>query len=870
MLKPISFVLLAFLFVQTLYSQEYFESNTIVKNTITYDGLSENGYGRKLFNLLGLVNNTSVQEIYLDTKSRLIVRISRDNENEFTAKISLTRVSIAGNTNLHDFNIDSLLWPSGFTATLTVYNGNRKQGTINIAASANGKLNIIALSNKISSSIGDVSATITNISFHFEESNYKKIQNISKTIGYYYSYSLLLNNLIDVFSQNVKNNSETSENIFLDKVLIDRVTTYIAKYKFASKLDLYTKDSESFLKLQRKLQRLSSRAETLFNQQIQSSKRDIGIPLEFCELYSKISTNFLSYAKTLQPSDALAFEEIAKIEFSEGAKNNLESIIEFYCSQSSANSKELYQDIFNNFVSMAKVAISNDNYTDAILLLNNSLIIHKWVNVNLTNEYSSMVSFALDGVASSYLRVGFVALRAQNNTLATKYFNKADEIVLSNKEIFESIQHSDTSFSNYLGLQCKIALSFIEDKKYNRALTRLSFGKNICSKLNTSITCNLIDSINCIARAGILNNKLDSLKLQIFKGQFPDAYERLESISQYIDDKNCIDKVDSSKFVELSYSLFIEFLQRGEILIDAQQSKMALYNLLKAKSIQEKYLSRKIEKLTILIKFAAEPEITKLIDQAKYHTWANRMDEATHLSIEAKKLTSLYFGDTNDRINKALIELDNQMISRNCISYKIKYDDAIKKVLIAIKYNNYNKLNALLVEAQTYVNEYPECSIQNNEVLELRKKYSTLIEFYKRYEDVTNKLFLKGYKDAIDRYIALSVFFNNNNLEKYSISFPSVRDFILAQNLPILTSTTAIYYVDNGNADMAFSFVKIYKNQGGDSKSIKSITNEIARKLALRDAKIEIPAKDALNKYTAGDNWYNSFKIAYLKNRIVH
>jgi len=868
--KPISFVLLVLIFVQTSYSQEYFESNTIVKTTIIYDGLSENGYGRKIFNLLGLENNTSVHKIQLDTKSRLLVRISRDNDNKLTTKISLTRVSIVGNTYLHDFNIDSLLWPSSFTAKLTVYNGKHKRGTINIAASANGKLATINLSNILNSNIGNISAKITDIKFEYDELKYQKINNISQTIGYYYSYGILLNNLIDTYSKNVKNNNDGTEIIFIDKILINRISSNIENHEFNSSLNLNQNDPIGFLKLQRKLHRLSNRAETLFNQQIQKSKHNSEIPLEFCELFCRISINFLGYTKTLQPSEAVGFEEIAEIENTYTSKENLKNIIDYYASDSSLEAINLYQNIFNNFVSMADEAIINDNYTDALLLLNNALIIHNWFNTNLTNKYSSLVSFALDGVASSYLSVGAVALRAQNKLLANKYFKKADIIVMSNNEIFESIKYSDTAFSNYLGLQYKIALQFIVDQNFTSALNRLYFGNNICLKLNNSLVCNLIDSVTCVAYSGIINNKLDSLDTLISTGQFPDAYVQLSGISKYINGNTCKNEDDSLRFSELSYSLFIEFLQQGEILIDAQQSEMALYKLLKANSIQDKYLSGKVEKLSLLIKYAAEPEITKLIDEAKYHTWANRMDEAALLSIKANELTSLYFGNSNIRINEALAELDNQMILRKCISYKIKYDDAIKKIHIAIKYYNYNKLNTLLVEAQTYVTNYPECAINNTKVLELRKEYNAIIEFYQQYDDVIIKLFESGYEDVIERYIALSEFYTTNNLEKYNINFPDVVEFIIAQNQSRLTMATAKYYVDNNYADLAFSFVKIYKNQGGDSKSIKPITNEIASKLALRDEELELPAKDALIKYTDGDNWYTSFKIAYLKNRIVH
>ena len=868
MFKSISFVFLALLLVHTSFSQEYFVSNTIIKTPVTYNNLPEDGYGQKIYNLLGLENNISVHAIKLDAKSRLLLRISRDNNDKLTAKISLTQVEITGNTNLHDFSIDTLLWPSGFTASLTLYNGKHKRGTISFYASANGKLNTIDLSKVINSNIGDVSASITDIQFNYKKNSYLQIQSISRTIGYYYSYGLLLNNLLNTYSQNVKDYDPSAEHIFLDKILIDRVVNNVANNKFTLKLNLEDSDPIGFLKLYRKLQRLSNRDETLFNQQLQSTKSNIINPVEFCELYCAISTNYLSLAKTLQPSNASGFEEIAKVEATHDAKNNLKEIITYYNKESGIIQLDLFQNIFNNYVNLAEIANYSDNYTGALLLLNNSLQIHNWYNTHLTDKYNILVSSALDGIASSYLRVGDVALRAQNNSLANKYFNKADEIVMSNTDIFESIKHSDTAFNNYLELQYKIALNFIEYKKFTEAVKRLSYGNKICLRVNNTTYCNLIDSATCLAHSGIANIKLDSLEGLITIGQFPDAYEQLQGISIYIDNNGCENKDDSLRFSELAYSLFIEYLQRGEILLDAQQTEMALHNLLRAKSIEENYLFSAFKKLDILIKFAAEPEITKLIDEAKYHTWANRIDEALFLSLKAKKLNKLYFGEANIIINKYLAELDEQMKSRKCVSYKIKYDDAIKKIHIAIKYNNYNKLNNLLNEAQSYVIDYPDCNIQNTEVIEIRNKYYTIIDFYNQYDIVTIKLFEEGYDDAIEKYVELSAFYAKNNLEKYSINFADIKAFIIAQNLPRLTMETAKHYVNINNSDMGFDFVKIYKKQGGDSKSIKNITNKIAAKFASRDKELNKSSKEALQEYTNNENWYNSFRLAYLKNRL--
>lgn len=868
MIKQISFVF-AFLLVYSSYSQEYFQSNTIVKEKITYNSLSEEGSGKKIFSLLGSENNMDIRKISLNIKARLLIRISRDPDQKLTAKISMTRVNLDGNITLRDFNIDALLWPSGFTAKLTIFNGRHERDVIEVSASAYGKLEVIDLSNYLSSGIGDISATISNFNFNYDPIKLQKLEKLAITIDYYYSYGKLLSDLIGEHSNHAVSNNLSAEKIFVDKIEIDRVVYFINEYNFKQGLNLDNYDPIGFIKLTKKLYRLTRRAATLFKQQISSNEADVLKPMDFCRYYSDLSSHYLKKGKLLQPADASGFEEVATIDLTESAKENLRLITEFYNQNTSIKPVKINQCIFNEFVNMADGVITDGNYSDALLLLNNSLIVANWSNATKTPKYNSAVIMALDGVASSYLRVGNVALSAQNIEFASLYFNKADEVFQLNHSMIVDADFPVTAFNDYLGLQCEIAMQYISAGKFITALHRLTIAKSICSKLNNSLACKLVDSVMCLAHLGNLNHKLDELDEMIISGQYPDAYQQIITTAKYISNNNCNLEDDNGRFEKLSYSLFLVLLQRGEILIDAQQSEMALHNFLKAKSIQQ-YLKEDFIELDRLIQSAAEPEIIKLVDEAKYHTWANRMNKAGNLYQEAIILNEKYFSNNNSRINQALEELNNKMRSRECISYEIKYSDAITKARIVIKNKQFNRLAELLNEAETYIVSYPQCNIQYDEVRELRNQYSSVLDFYQQYKDVTEKLFNEGYEEVIDKYISLIDYYNYKNLFHHDIEFPNLITFITNQKLPRLTMATAMYYLENDDLDRSFDYVKIFREQGGDSKKIKHITTDIARKFAKRDDELKKPLNEALHEYTLGDNWYNHFKVAYLKNRIVN
>ena len=816
---------------------------------------------------IGLQNNTRVSNIKFNIKYRILIT-SNANNGKQDLKISLSQISISGNTVLREFNIDSLLWPTAYIAKLEIRKNNSIIETINIAGNTSGKLSTTVINNHISN-IENINIAVSEIKFYYIEDQYFQVRNLSKKISYYYSYGKLLNILIKEYTNNSQKSSISAEKVFINKVEIDRVSGQITKHNLATSLKLNINDPVNLLKLVKKTKRLSKRTETLFVQQLSNSKASNLLPLVFCNLYCNLSSSFLQSTKNLQPTDASGFEEAAKINKSASAKQNLIQISNYYSKNTSISAKTFFQTIFNKFVDKASNAIGNNNYTNALLYLNNALIINDWFSANLTPNYKLLVYRALNGVSASYLKVGLVALKAQNQLLANTYFNRADEIIITNSNIFKSINLYDTVFTGYLKLQYQIAEQFNNNGEYDNAFIRLKFANVLCNRSADNDACNRINSATANSYSGLINKKLDKLDKLISEGQYPESHKQLSEIWNELN-FNYLIKKDSLRLNKLSYSLAIEYIQQGEILFDANQSEMALYYLLKAKSIQSNYINGNFSRLDNLIKLAAEPEIIKLIDQANYHTWANRMDEANEMYNKAYSQTQKYFSNSNITLNTELASLKNRIASRKCISYEIKYNDAIKKIHIAIKYKNYNKLNQLLTEAFWYINTYPECNINNSAANELMQKYNPVIEYYIKYDSVIKLLYNNGYYAAIENLIDLNNYFDDYKISDYEISRTSVKEFIITQNIKNLTLETANYLTNNNEYTTGLEYIKIYKQQGGNPKTAKKITNVIAKNLAKNDETINKPTKDALQEYTNNDRWFNLFKIAYLKHRIIN
>lgn len=862
------FLLFSSLFICSLYSQEYFESNTIVKQRISYEDFELTDPGRNMFQLIGLENNIDARKLFLDAKYRLLIRVARNQSNRLIVNINTTRVSLDGNINIRDFAIDTLLWPAKFTATLSIKNGRHIRDELKVSGPVFGSLLEVDITDFISSNIGEFSVVLSDVKFQYNQINLNILEEHTESIKYYYSFGLMVKDLIVEYNNYVVKNDQRAYNLFIEKVELDRVSDYIASHSFTYKLHLRNRDPIGLLKHLKKFDRLNKRAETLFNEKILENKLDTSYPLLFCNGYCDLSIKYLNAGNSLQPSDASGFEEVARIDINQQAKNDLKLVIDYYNRWSNYHANDITQCIFNGFVNLSNSFIAEENYSDALLLLYNSKIIANWFNIDLTSDFNSSVVTSLDGIASSYLKVGSMALAANNLEFAEQYIKKADNVLNENILLLENIVFTDTSFNEYIGIQTDIAITYLASHDHNKAFLSLSSAEKICQKKNESSLCKRVDSIACEAAIDFIKFDLGQLDRLISNFQYPDAFDKLIDIHNYILKNSCFNEYDNTKFEVLAYSLFLEFLQQGEILIDAKQSRMALENLLKAQKIQELIKGDLID-VKRLIELAAEHEIIKVIDQAKYETWGNRMEEARSLYDEAIILNNHYFQNDNQHIAKAIEELKNQMELRKCLDFKNGYSDAIKKANLLIRANDYSGLVDILIEADNYVKNYPECEIDNRELTKIRIDYQSVLQYFLLYDEIRTKLFEKGYQEVIHLYIELMNFYKLHELSVYDINFHSLKDFIIKQDLPNLTLETVRYYIENDKPEKSLIYSKIYEEQGGYYSLFKPMITSLAKQLAKQDDENGITVSDALNKYTDGVGWFNTFRVHYLKNRVI-
>ncbi len=854
------------LLIYNVYSQETFSSNDIIKTQVTYQGLSNEASSKTIFKLLGLSNNIDSRKLYLVSKIKISIVIQRNNNGILNANIVATPISLEGNINIKDFVIDTLLWPAHISASLSIKNGKHTRDIIAVKLNTNGSNNYIDLSD-YNNGIGEVSATVNDIGFIYNESDFIKIDRISESIKYYYSYGLLFDGFIKEYSNSAIKADMGTSNIFVQKLETDRVYNYLVFHDFFNDLNLYNRDPIKLLSKIKRFKRVIKRAETLYlNKMVNSNTIDN--PTTFCNLYYGLSAKYLSFSNSLQPSESVGYEEVARIFSSKSTIQFLRTIIKYLEKNSDINTAKLVQCISDGFITQSEIKIANQDFSGALLLLSNSKLINNWFNHTPSVKYNNALLTAINGIASSYLKVGYKALKSNNIELASLYINKAEEIFRDNIEMITNIEDADTSINEFVRLQTKIAIQYAGFKMFNEAIKSLYAAELICNDHVSNNNCLYLDTISCIIHDSNLRFKLNNLENLISQFQYPDAYNYFESINSYTNSYTCINNSENERFKKLAYSLFLVFLQQGEILIDAQQYVIALENLFKAKEIQP-FIKDELIDINRLINLAAEPVILEVIEEAKYDTWANRMDDARKKYSHSIDLSSSYFNNSNQKINDAIIDLKNQIDMRKCRDINNKFSDAIITANLLIKSEKYDGLIFQIEKARSYYKHYPDCNIDNSSLLNFEETNSEIINYYTEYSELRKSLYNKDYSAFIKKYDKLEKYYHTHKLIKYNIAFNPLYDFIKKQKMPALTIEASRYFIYAMQPELSLDYIKLFKEQGGNTKDFRNEISNIAKMLARNDDEQNIPSGEAIQRYTEGEAILSYFKIVYLKNRII-
>lgn len=847
------FISLIFLICNLNAQQNILQNHFVInsKNTPTET------YTKKILTSIALGMSKDLKATNIRVNFILEKGVRNKQNNEIEISISLNNVNLEGDTKYRGFSIDSLLIPEYGIVKVNVFTQNKITFSETVEIPLKGK-KILIVPNSQSFTSGKTRVEIELINFKYSKLNFEQFNNINKLINYYYGYSLIMENLNKSSKETSFKTKMEASSVFIQWHKTSRVLNLINELNLSTVLNLNSYDPEKYVKKSKELTRHTRRAKTIANQTLEAElkKGFIADKQKYINGLVDFSEEVYSKGKEQQPYLQEAFRKSTLINTKAEEVKMMKRISDYYDMFSYYDDPKVPVLLYEYFVESAINYYGKSKNNMALRQLKNANEIQSLFEFPQSLLYSTTLANTLNGMIESFLKVSNMALKSGSYQMADNYYQNAEKVFNENLELFQQTNITATPFTIYVDAQTILARKLIIDDKFVVAEKLLSN----CLKIQMEKGLNenketreLIDK----ARNGIYKNILIEANKLLDQKATDQATTLMYEAKNY---RNTFPEINENKlYDDVSYSIFLEYLQNGEILMDQGKHDEAIKNLLKAKEIQTDLLGYNIERLDELLKDNSVPVILDMIEEATYQTWAKRPEDAQKLMVEAEDMQIIYHQQDNAELNVAMQTLENKMNRRHCVDIQFQIKENSKSIVKQINKGNFSQANKIRINTLEQLESNNDCDLETMEIDSINHKYEFIFEFYENYNLMKSKLFSQGYDEAIDLYLKLRNTYFEKGIENYNFKLPSLYEFVAQQNLILLTSSSVSYFISKKQYQLAFEYLNLLKIQGVESANSKDLQIKLGAEFA-KSFVDDIESRHLMaNELSGDDKWFKYF-----------
>ena len=862
-------VYLCFLLITGLLAKaQDFQRSVEVSEDLNYRNISDDTIAVFIFNSLASYFNLSPNRIRINASGVFHLVLDKISPNRLMLNVSFHKRTLTGKNEFQGFNADSVLWPDQVTAKIQVYNGRHLRNTMSFSCPTDGTSIQLDVSEFANGGIGELAFKMDQVQYSFRSpQKLKAIEWISQ-VQMYYSYHALLTSVNVKYQQHANENHRSITNLMIDHIELGRLKWLLEQETFVQNLHIDRFDPEGLLIMREQLNRFANRASTLFDQEMRKNEVvELDYLTTFCRQYVALSTNYLNWAETLQPSVASALVLMASIPQQANELGILREIIQYFVSEPNHAEMQIPICISELYAREAQQLNAVEDYVNALLLLRNAAFIQSSFSLPSNQGFNTAYLAAFDGVAASYLKVGRMACLSNNSQLSRNYFQRVYGMIDSHRDFLTNMVPQDSALPGLfreIGSVNKVpALQFSYTDKVQL------FDKTIFLAQHVGRTWHpAIDSAYRINLQGYLDHQLDVLEWMVNQNQFPDAGLKLTSIDAFLKGHADFHPTDTIRLYQLAKQLFEVYIQQSDRLLLAGQPGVALEQLVLAGRIGDWLPSGARTRIDHRIDSLSFPLIGTMVEKARYYIWALRLPEATTKLAEADSIEQLYLSGTNSKAIELLSRAHQELETRICTVAEQKLESAINEIRAALRAHSFTSVEKVYVSVQDLKSETVGCDLNEKQLLIVEQTCQPIVGYLDQNRQVKKLLFERGYSAAIDHYVNLLKYISTYQLDTLGITLPSLYTFVGQQKLSLLTITTTQYYLDKGNYQDALQYLWMARKQKIKKADMRHLMRRIAEGLAQMDKKSETLVSEALENYTGNDKWFSYFNFTYRKNRL--
>ena len=471
-----------------------------------------------------------------------------------------------GNTKYKEFDFDSILIPTYAVARIEILSGFITVFSDEMEVPTGGMQFTIELE-EVVSNVQNYLLDVEILGFDYSKTDYEKFKKQNQIVNDYFGYSLLLDQLNERFKKDKAKTRQEVDRVLLQWHKTARLSALLQDEAIANLLNLNQNDPKGFLKKTRELERNLRRATTLLNKSLgeELKKGFTAKKQSYCRGLVLLSEECYQSSRNLQPYLKEAFLKAVPINAMAGEFEKIAVISEHYDAFAYGGMETVPQLLYSLFIESADRYLAVKKNTMALAQLRNAAGIQEFFGLEKSVNYTNSLAATLNGMIESYLRVSTVAFESGNFGMAKNYYLNAEKVFAENKELFRETGISSTPFSIYLSTQKTVALRMIKDRKFKSAESLLENCLKISVEKNLPADSETI-SLLAEARKGVYNIFVSDAKNQIDRNNVVVSTQLLYEAKTYQQQHSGLS--GSKGFEDIAYSVFLDYLQRGEILLD--------------------------------------------------------------------------------------------------------------------------------------------------------------------------------------------------------------------------------------------------------------------------------------------------------------
>ena len=855
-----------------VYQSENRVSVSINKQNSPY-GTSE----ARILQLLSKGNHSGNYSYSLNFNFRETKKIERIGRSlRFYANIS--PIALQGNHSYQGFDISQFIVPSqiAFNAEWRDQRGSRIIKSYDYKIPLNGR----------STTLLDFSQTdtmfhtayklhINNYQLIFNSRSINKLENRINTIDKYYTDATRLEQITyDI--QNIRVNDYNDINSNLQKINnLKRDLASLKKMNYEQELRLSSYDPANYLinrkQIENKLQAKTSKIEELKQQlpeiYVNKGKEEArrGNP--------RNAENYFNKALQERNNYTPAKLELAKIKFNSGNISQalswckeIESSYNVDYQTKNENNK-LIQDIFTYFLNSIRKDIARGQYYNALKGIDEAN--------GLCRDFSTLsCGYELDNLKKETVHNLFKEMeREARNTFSLGHLVQCEQKLVELDQFY-------SQYSSYLSHDAisllwnrlyqdfvNRAKSALAQKKYDNALFNLNNAQRICNNTRWIECTTDIGNLKLNAYSGLYKQKLNLAQSYINSKKTTKAEYELNQAIAYRKTHNLnINADENSLSIIIQQNYYKENIDKANTLERKGKYQEALKALEKSLEIENNYniqrqigLQNSIERNAVNWANQEIKSANKLIATAKLYEAKKSLNKAENIlnQYDIKKTNTIY----ND-----LSLAKNSIYSVKCQGYEEEYNKIIAEAKVLVEETKFVKADKKFDQAIKYAELKSDCSIDFADAQTYKEEIKAPKFFVLEIKEIENLINYDIHEDAIIKYVDLSEFYKNNDLNKFHIQYLGIYNYAKKQNYRFILYTIK-YALDKNELQKAYNLLKELKNRNIRKSYTKTSQTLLAAEFAKEDFEKNRhnDPKQKVLTYTYGDNWYQYFKKAYIK-----